>query len=228
MIDLEPAETLALARARAPERSRVAAQLIHEAAILIPCAIIVSFAFVWNDRAAMVIGPLLYAGFQMYNSITRQRDLVRLGEVIGRLDTALIAAPPPEVGHSFRAASEINEARQPLPEVRSPTRESSELEGRSDLPPSGTPSVLPLSSRLRSPQTVIDPTPSGVADLFDDAAEESRAAARHLEIASRHFRRGKIPRGCAHAFAAEGNLRRAGDAIATAASVHADRAGFDE
>ena len=233
MIEVHPTESLALARARAPERSRQTSQILFEAAILVPSAVILWLGLAWNDRSAIVLGPLLYAGFQIYSSLARQRDLVRLGDLITRFETAASAPPPAEVGHTFRAENGTSSIPpDAVPTNLSPgdaaTRGVIEAETEADPPASVGGSVLPLSPRLMVPQTVIDPTPTAVADLFDDAAEESRIAARHLDLASRHFRRGKIPRGCAHAFAAEGNLRRAMDAIATGASVHTDRAGFEE
>lgn len=63
-----------------------------------------------------------------------------------------------------------------------------------------------------------------VAEDFDRAADELAAAADHLRTAARHFRAGEVPRGCAHAFAAQGNVSTASARIDAAAVRHAARA----
>lgn len=63
-----------------------------------------------------------------------------------------------------------------------------------------------------------------VARLFTSAAAEFREAAAHLDTAARHFQAGDVPRGCAHAFAAQGHQSRGESAIDAATRIHADHA----
>jgi hypothetical protein len=53
---------------------------------------------------------------------------------------------------------------------------------------------------------------------------ELNRAARHCEIAARHFRDGEVPRGTAHAWAAHGHVREAQDRLDRQARDHAQRA----
>jgi hypothetical protein len=66
-----------------------------------------------------------------------------------------------------------------------------------------------------------------VASLFESAAEDFRKAAEHLDEAGRHFRNGEIPRGGAHAFAAEGHVRKASDSVAEASKLHSKASTVD-
>jgi len=60
-------------------------------------------------------------------------------------------------------------------------------------------------------------------DKRDVIASELRRASEHAVVAARHFRESDVPRGCAHAFALEGHLRRATDEIADLSKLHAER-----
>ena len=61
-----------------------------------------------------------------------------------------------------------------------------------------------------------------VIELFGNAAGELRQAAAHLDVAAKHFQGGDIPRGCAHAFAAQGHESRGAAALDEATRIHAD------
>lgn len=56
---------------------------------------------------------------------------------------------------------------------------------------------------------------------FLDAAEKLERAAAHCRIAAEHFNARKMPRGCAHAFAALGEISSASAAIDRNAETHA-------
>jgi hypothetical protein len=47
------------------------------------------------------------------------------------------------------------------------------------------------------------------ARLYDEAAKELDLAAQHCRTAARHFRDKVVPRGAAHAWAAQGHMREA-------------------
>ena len=47
------------------------------------------------------------------------------------------------------------------------------------------------------------------ARLYDGAAHELELAAQHCRTAARHFRDQVVPRGAAHAWAAQGHVREA-------------------
>ena len=47
------------------------------------------------------------------------------------------------------------------------------------------------------------------ARLYDEAAAELELAAQHCRTAARHFRDKIVPRGAAHAWAAQGHVREA-------------------
>jgi len=63
-----------------------------------------------------------------------------------------------------------------------------------------------------------------VAEQFRVAAEKLERAAAHCRIASRHYVDREIPRGCAHAFAALGDIALARESIAGNAKLHASKA----
>lgn len=56
---------------------------------------------------------------------------------------------------------------------------------------------------------------------FLAAAEKLDHAAAHCRIAAEHFDGQKVPRGCAHAFAAIGDIAAASAAIGRNAETHA-------
>lgn len=64
-----------------------------------------------------------------------------------------------------------------------------------------------------------------IAECFAAASAETALASEHYRVAAKRFRAGKVPRGCAHAFAAFGHLQEARRAARAAATIHADRAG---
>ena len=66
-----------------------------------------------------------------------------------------------------------------------------------------------------------------VAAQFKAAAEKLERAAAHCRIAAKHYLDRDVPRGCAHAFAALGDLALARDAIDANARLHADKARID-
>ncbi|MGD8830762.1 MAG: hypothetical protein PVF57_09170 [Pseudomonadales bacterium] len=66
-----------------------------------------------------------------------------------------------------------------------------------------------------------------VAATFALAAEKLERAAAHCRIAGMHYTNREVPRGCAHAFAALGDLMQARAAIDENASVHASKAQID-
>ena len=47
------------------------------------------------------------------------------------------------------------------------------------------------------------------AHLYEEAAEQLDLAAQHCRTAARHFRDKVVPRGAAHAWAAQGHVREA-------------------
>ena len=47
------------------------------------------------------------------------------------------------------------------------------------------------------------------AKLYDEAAEQLDLAAQHCRTAAQHFRDTLVPRGAAHAWAAQGHVREA-------------------
>ena len=65
-----------------------------------------------------------------------------------------------------------------------------------------------------------------VARNLDAAAAELDRAAAHLRVAAVHFRSGRVPPGCAHAFAAEGHMARARGVVDGCAVTHAAHAGL--
>lgn len=63
-----------------------------------------------------------------------------------------------------------------------------------------------------------------VAERYRLAAEKLERAAAHCRIAALHYDNREIPRGCAHAFAALGDLAQARGAIDANSAVHAEKA----
>ena len=61
------------------------------------------------------------------------------------------------------------------------------------------------------------------AKVYDEAALELVRAARHCEVAAKHFRDGEVPRGAAHAWAARGHLLEAESRLDAQALEHAGR-----
>jgi hypothetical protein len=61
------------------------------------------------------------------------------------------------------------------------------------------------------------------ASLFDRAGDELELAARHVRTAAGHMRDGEVPRGAAHAWAAHGQVLRAGALLDDQARVHAQK-----
>jgi hypothetical protein len=59
---------------------------------------------------------------------------------------------------------------------------------------------------------------------FERAAAELEVAARHCRIAAEHFAAQEVPRGCAHGFAALGNMAEAQEALTAATRLHATKA----
>ena len=47
------------------------------------------------------------------------------------------------------------------------------------------------------------------AEDFESMAADLRSAAEHCHTAAQHMLKGRVPRGCAHGFAAEGHIRKA-------------------
>jgi hypothetical protein len=66
-----------------------------------------------------------------------------------------------------------------------------------------------------------------VAAQFNAAAVKLERAAAHCRIAAKHYVDRDVPRGCAHAFAALGDIALARDAIDANARLHASKASTD-
>jgi hypothetical protein len=62
------------------------------------------------------------------------------------------------------------------------------------------------------------------AVLYDEAAEQLELAARHCRTAAGHFRDGEVPRGTAHAWAAQGHVLEAQERLSAQARRHARQA----
>jgi len=60
--------------------------------------------------------------------------------------------------------------------------------------------------------------------LYDEASEELERAAAHCRTAATHFRNKEVPRGAAHAWAAQGHLLEAQERLSAQAREHAKRA----
>jgi hypothetical protein len=63
-----------------------------------------------------------------------------------------------------------------------------------------------------------------IAGEYERAAGELERAAQHLRITARHFRDREIPRACAHAWAAQGQMWQAQEKLRVLAELHAGRA----
>ena len=66
-----------------------------------------------------------------------------------------------------------------------------------------------------------------VAAVFKEAAAQLDRAAAHCRIAALHYENREVPRGCAHAFAALGDMKQAENAIDRNAIFHAGKARID-
>lgn len=66
-----------------------------------------------------------------------------------------------------------------------------------------------------------------VAAAFRLAAEKLERAAAHCRIAALHYTERNVPRGCAHAFAALGDMSQASAAMDRNAVIHAGKANID-
>jgi len=66
-----------------------------------------------------------------------------------------------------------------------------------------------------------------VAAAFRLAAEKLERAAAHCRIAALHYTERNVPRGCAHAFAALGDMGQASAAMDRNAVIHAGKANID-
>jgi Flp pilus assembly protein TadD len=70
---------------------------------------------------------------------------------------------------------------------------------------------------------VTDPR-DDIALKFKAAAEKLERAAAHCRIAAKHYTERNVPNGCAHAFAALGDIVLAREAIDENAKMHAGKA----
>ena len=59
------------------------------------------------------------------------------------------------------------------------------------------------------------------ARQYEEVAAELETAAKHLCVTAEHFRAREVPRGCAHAWAATGQLYHAQTVLGTLALEHA-------
>ena len=59
------------------------------------------------------------------------------------------------------------------------------------------------------------------AILYDEAAAQLELAAQHCRTAARHFRDRLVPRGAAHAWAAQGHMREAQSRLDEQSREHA-------
>lgn len=96
-LELDNADRLAIAALQSPQSMNLSARIIREAAVLIPCAVILALGMIWNDKAALILGPGLYAGYQIYLSMRDQLRDRRIGQIFLRLEeeqAALAAIGP--------------------------------------------------------------------------------------------------------------------------------------
>lgn len=63
---------------------------------------------------------------------------------------------------------------------------------------------------------------SQIADRYRALAGELETAIGHALDCEDHYRSGDVPRGCAHAFALEGHLRRVTAELEALSIIHAD------
>jgi hypothetical protein len=61
------------------------------------------------------------------------------------------------------------------------------------------------------------------ASIFEEIAAELERAAEHALRAAEHYRNGDVPRGSAHAWAAQGHARNAQQKLDEQAREHAGR-----
>ena len=59
------------------------------------------------------------------------------------------------------------------------------------------------------------------AELYDEASEELERAAAHCRTAATHFRNREVPRGAAHAWAAQGHVLEVQERLHAQAREHA-------
>lgn len=224
MFELGSEDRLAIATLQSPREMSVPTRLLREAAILVPCAVIFYFAIAWGDGAALWIGPGLYAGYRIYLSFAELSRDRRLGEILRAFEDGLVPA------HS--SVSAVPRAAADVPESCCSGAGLAHSHSHSHA-------ALPLHDddhehehhhghhhehdREEEPDEIhLDPE-EAIAACFESAAEDTAIASEHYRLAAKRFRAGKVPRGCAHAFAAFGHLQEARRAARAAASIHADR-----
>jgi hypothetical protein len=61
------------------------------------------------------------------------------------------------------------------------------------------------------------------ARLYEEVAGELDLAAKHCRTAAGHFRNNEVPRGAAHAWAAQGHVLESQERMRRQAREHADR-----
>jgi hypothetical protein len=89
MIELDADDRLAISRLQSSRETSFVQLAVREAALLIPCAVIVWFAAFWGDKAAILVGPGLYAAYKIYAAVLDLLRDRRLGEVILALEEEL-------------------------------------------------------------------------------------------------------------------------------------------
>jgi hypothetical protein len=62
------------------------------------------------------------------------------------------------------------------------------------------------------------------AGLYEEAAAELERALGHCRVAADHFRKGEVPNGAAHAWAAHGHLLEASELMGQQAKQHTGKA----
>ena len=62
------------------------------------------------------------------------------------------------------------------------------------------------------------------ARLYDEASAELERALGHCRVAAEHFRKGEVPNGTAHAWAARGHMLRATRSLDEQAEQHTTKA----
>ena len=62
-----------------------------------------------------------------------------------------------------------------------------------------------------------------VADRYESLVRDLERARDHARTAARHFHEGEVPRGCAHAFAIEGHVRKVMAQLEALSILHAER-----
>ena len=239
MFELDSDDRLAIATLQSARETSVPTRLLREAAILVPCAVIFYFAVAWGDGAALWIGPGLYAGYRIYLSFVDLARDRRLGEIIRAYEDGLVGSACAAPGTLLSAG----EGRGP-----EPARHSSPAHGPSPAhrhtsecghdhdhdhgpshslwagePGEGEEDSVGERVPMKGRELHLEPE-EAIAECFASASEETALASEHYRLAAKRFRAGKVPRGCAHAFAAFGHLQDARRAARAAASIHADHA----